>query len=53
VLRVLAAGKTNAQIARGLFVAEGTVKSHVKDILRKPGAATRTDAVARYHRLRS
>jgi len=53
VLRALAAGKTNAQIAISLFVAEGTVKSHVKHILRKLGAANRTDAVAKYHRLRS
>ena len=53
VLRALAAGKTNAQIALSLFVAEGTVKSHVKHILRKLGAANRTDAVARYHRLQS
>jgi len=53
VLRALAAGKTNAQIALSLFVSEGTVKSHVKHILRKLGAANRTDAVARYHRLRS
>ena len=53
VLRALAAGKTNAQIALSLFVSEGTVKSHVKHILRKLGAANRTDAVARYHRLRN
>ncbi len=51
VLRNLALGKTNAQIAAGLFVTEGTVKSHVKHILRKLGAANRTEAVARYHRL--
>jgi DNA-binding CsgD family transcriptional regulator len=53
VLRALAAGKTNAQIALSLFVAEGTVKSHVEHIFRKMGAANRTDAVARFHRLRS
>jgi DNA-binding NarL/FixJ family response regulator len=53
VLRALAAGKTNAQIALSLFVAEGTVKSHVKHILRKLGAANRTDAVAKFHRLRN
>jgi DNA-binding CsgD family transcriptional regulator/GAF domain-containing protein len=53
VLRALAAGKTNAQIALSLFVAEGTVKSHVKHILRKLGAANRTDAVAKFHRLRT
>ncbi len=51
VLRSLASGKTNAQIASILFVTEGTVKSHVKHILRKIGAANRTDAVARYHAL--
>jgi DNA-binding CsgD family transcriptional regulator len=53
VLRAMASGKTNAQIAVSLFVSEGTVKSHVKHILRKLGAANRTDAVAKYHRLRS
>jgi DNA-binding CsgD family transcriptional regulator len=51
VLRNLASGKTNAQIATGLFVTEGTVKSHVKHILRKLSATNRTEAVARYHRL--
>jgi ATP/maltotriose-dependent transcriptional regulator MalT len=34
-------------------VAEGTVKSHVKHILRKMVAANRTEAVARFHRQRS
>jgi DNA-binding CsgD family transcriptional regulator len=51
VLRGMAAGQTNAQVALSLFVAEGTVKSHVKHILRKLGAANRTDAVAKYHHL--
>lgn len=51
VLRGIAAGKTNAQIAISLFVAEGTVKTHVKHVLRKLGAANRTDAVAKYHRM--
>ncbi len=51
VLRGIAAGKTNAQIAISLFVAEGTVKTHVKHLLRKLGAANRTDAVAKYHRM--
>ncbi|MBJ7337538.1 response regulator transcription factor [Mycolicibacterium sp.] len=53
VLHNLASGKTNAQIASGLFVTEGTVKSHVKHILRKLGATNRTEAVARFHRLAS
>jgi DNA-binding CsgD family transcriptional regulator/GAF domain-containing protein len=51
VLRGIAAGKTNAQIAMSLFVAEGTVKTHVKHLLRKLGATNRTDAVAKYHRM--
>jgi DNA-binding CsgD family transcriptional regulator len=53
VLRAIAVGKTNAQIATGLFVTEGTVKSHVKHILRKLGAGNRTEAVAKYHRAQS
>lgn len=52
VLRSIAAGKTNAQIAAALFVSEGTVKSHVKHILRKLGASNRTEAVAMFHRAR-
>jgi DNA-binding CsgD family transcriptional regulator len=51
VLHGIAAGKTNAQIAISLFVAEGTVKTHVKHVLRKLGASNRTDAVAKYHRM--
>lgn len=50
VLHAIAAGKTNAQIATALFVTEGTVKSHVKHILRKLGAGNRTEAVAKYRR---
>ncbi|MGH3635488.1 MAG: response regulator transcription factor, partial [Mycobacterium sp.] len=52
VLRAIAAGKTNAQVAALLFVTEGTVKSHVKQILRKLGASNRTEAVVKYHRAR-
>lgn len=48
VLNLLAAGKTNAQIAGRLFISEGTVKSHLRHIMEKLGAANRTDAVARY-----
>lgn len=50
VLHNMAAGKSNAQIAATLFVTVGTIKSHVKHILRKLGAANRTEAVIRYHR---
>jgi DNA-binding CsgD family transcriptional regulator len=52
VLGAIAAGRTNAQVATSLFVTEGTVKSHVRQILRKLGAANRTEAVAKYHRVR-
>ena len=48
VLRLLAGGDTNAKIARRLVISEGTVKSHVKSILRKLGAANRAEAVSRW-----
>jgi DNA-binding CsgD family transcriptional regulator len=48
VLDLMAAGKTNAQIASWLFVSEGTVKSHVRHIMQKLQATNRTDAVVRY-----
>jgi DNA-binding CsgD family transcriptional regulator/GAF domain-containing protein len=49
VLRRMALGETNVQIGHRLFVSEGTVKSHVKHILRKLDAANRAEAVSRYH----
>jgi DNA-binding CsgD family transcriptional regulator len=50
VLRLLARGQTNLEIAGALVVREGTVKYHVKNILRKLGATSRADAVSRYAR---
>jgi DNA-binding CsgD family transcriptional regulator len=50
VLRLMARGQTNQGIADALLVREGTVKYHVKNILRKLGATSRADAVARYLR---
>ena len=50
VLRLLARGNTNLAIATTLVVREGTVKYHVKNILRKLGATNRADAVARFVR---
>ena len=47
VLALLASGRTNAEIAKGLFVAVGTVKSHVNNVYRKLGAANRAEAVTR------
>jgi len=47
VLRLLAAGKSNQQIADDLVVVLDTVKKHVGRILGKLAAANRTQAVAR------
>lgn len=44
VLHQMAAGKTNKQIAETLGLAEGTVKTHLKGVLQKLGAKTRTEA---------
>lgn len=52
VLHHMALGETNLQIASALFVSVGTVKSHVKRILRKLDAANRAEAVSCYHLMR-
>ncbi len=46
VLRLLAQGQTNAQIADKLFLAEGTIRNYVSDILAKLNAHDRTQAAA-------
>ncbi|MCU1617944.1 MAG: modulated transcriptional regulator, LuxR family [Frankiales bacterium] len=48
VLKMMATGVDNAEIARDLFIANETVKSHVKHVLRKLGATSRAEAVARW-----
>jgi len=47
VLRLVAEGKTNAEIAQSLFVSVGTVKVHVERILDKLGVSDRTQAAVR------
>jgi DNA-binding NarL/FixJ family response regulator len=47
VLRVLAEGASNREIAAALFLAEGTVKNHVTNVLAKLGARDRTQAALR------
>ena len=51
VLRLLAAGKQNQEIARELYLAVDTVKKHVTHIFEKLGAANRTEAAARAREL--
>lgn len=48
VLALLAAGRSNAAIASALVIADGTVKQHVKHVLRKLGAGNRSEAVVRW-----
>jgi DNA-binding NarL/FixJ family response regulator len=47
ILRLLAQGLTNGQIAKQMFVTEATVKWHVRQILTKSNSTNRTEAVAR------
>ena len=46
VLREVAGGNRNREIAERLFISEETVKVHIKHIMEKLGAADRTQAVA-------
>lgn len=50
VLRLLAAGKSNHDIAEALFVSPNTVANHVRSILTKTNTANRTEAAAYAHR---
>jgi DNA-binding NarL/FixJ family response regulator len=44
VLRLVAAGKANKEIAAELVISEPTARTHVSNILRKLGLASRTQA---------
>ena len=50
VLRLLAQGSSNREIAAELFIAPKTASVHVSNILAKLGAASRTEAAAIAHR---
>jgi DNA-binding NarL/FixJ family response regulator len=50
VLRLIAAGRSNREIASVLFIAPKTASVHVSNILGKLGAASRTEAAAIAHR---
>ncbi|ASD20925.1 DNA-binding response regulator [Cryobacterium sp. LW097] len=45
VLRLVAAGESNPQIARSLFIGEATVKTHLLHVFEKLGVGDRTRAV--------
>jgi LuxR family maltose regulon positive regulatory protein len=51
VLKLIAAGKSNKEIAAELFLAIGTVKKHTNNIFGKLGVESRTQAIARAREL--
>jgi DNA-binding CsgD family transcriptional regulator len=51
VLRLLAAGRSNPEIARALFISAKTASVHVSNILAKLGVSGRVEAAAVAHRL--
>ena len=44
VLRLVAVGRANKEISRDLGIGEGTVKTHVSNVLAKLGVQSRTQA---------
>ena len=48
ILRLVAMGCTNRQIARALMVAEATVRKHLENIFTRLDVGNRTGALARY-----
>lgn len=53
IAQLMAAGHTNGAIARRLVISEGTVKTHVSNVLRKLRVTNRTQAVSLVSRLSS
>ncbi len=49
VLRLIAVGRSNREIARALYVSEATVKTHVNRIFAKTGSLDRAQAVRYAH----
>ena len=44
MLRLVAMGRSNAEIGKALFISAKTVKNHVAHIYEKTGVATRAEA---------
>jgi DNA-binding NarL/FixJ family response regulator len=49
VLRLIAGGLSNSEIASRLYVGEATVKTHINHIFAKTGCRDRAQAVAYAH----
>ena len=52
MLRLVAAGRSNREIAAELFISAKTASVHVSNILGKLGVTSRGEAAAAAHRLR-
>ena len=52
ILRLVASGASNKEIASALFITEGTVKNHITNILDKLGVSDRTQAAVKAKELR-
>lgn len=50
ILALLAAGRTNKEIARELVVSENTIKTHLANLYAKLGVGRRTEALAEARR---
>ena len=50
VLRLLVAGRSNAEIAETLFISRRTATTHISHIFAKLGVASRAEAIAVAHR---
>lgn len=48
IMDLISAGRSNAEIAAGLFIAEKTVKNHINSIFARLGARSRAEAVSQW-----
>ena len=51
ILRLVAVGRTNREIAQDLFLSTRTIDMHVRNVLSKLGCRTRTEATSKAHAL--